>query len=86
MKLEVENGGVVIDAFDLAPLIDCAPADVPGLMRVGKITSVYETGEGEDAGRFRVTFRYGATRVRFTCAEDGEVLSQIRTKGAADGQ
>ncbi len=86
MKLEVENDRVVIDAFDLAPLIGCQPSDVPGLMRSGQITSVFEKGEGEDAGRFRVTFRFGATKVRFTCAEDGEVLSHIRTKGSEDGQ
>ena len=40
----------------------------------------------EDEGRFRVTFRYQGTRVRFTCAEDGEVLSQIRTREAGDGE
>ncbi|MEO3416738.1 DUF6522 family protein [Roseovarius sp. CAU 1744] len=79
MKLEVTDGGVTVDARDLAPLIGCRPADVPGLMREGKITSVFERGEGADAGRFRVSFRFGATKVRFTCAEDGTVLSQIRT-------
>ena len=84
MKLEVEEGRVVIDAFDLAPLINCDPSEVPGLMRTGQITSVFEQGEGEDAGRFRVTFRYRDTRVRFTCAADGTVLSHIRTRGAAD--
>ncbi|WP_299848255.1 DUF6522 family protein [uncultured Roseovarius sp.] len=86
MKLEVAGDRVIIDAFDLAPLIGCEPSEVPGLMRAGKITSVSEKGEGEDAGRFRVTFRFQTTRVRFTCAQDGTVLSQIRTKGAEDGQ
>ncbi len=86
MKLEVTDAGVTVDAHDLAPLIGCQPSEVPGLMREGRITSVFEKGEGEDAGRFRVTFRYLETRVRFTCAEDGEVLSQIRTRGGDDGQ
>ena len=85
MKLDVKDGRVTIDAHDLAPLLECAPAEVPDLMRAGRITSVFEQGEGDDAGRFRVTFRFRATRVRFTCAGDGTVLSQIRTKGALDG-
>ena len=83
MKLDVKEGRVTIDAHDLAPLIGCDASEVPGLMRAGKITSIFEKGEGTDAGRFRVTFRYGATRVRFTCAADGTVLSQIRTTGTA---
>lgn len=82
MKLDVEGGQVTIDARDLAPLIGCRPAEVPGFMRDGRITSLYERGEGADAGRFRVTFRHGGIKVRFTCAEDGTVLSRIRT-GAA---
>ena len=86
MKLDVSDGRTTIDAHDLAPLIGCDPAEVPPLMRAGKITSVFEKGEGTDAGRFRVTFRLGATKVRFTCAADGTVLSHIRTRGAGDGQ
>ncbi len=85
MKLDVEDGGVMIDAHDLAPLIGCAPSEVPGLMRDGQITSLYEKGEAEDVGRFRVTFSYRGTRVRFTCADDGQVISQIRIAGAPDG-
>ena len=85
MQLDVADGQVTIDAHDLAPLIGCSPAEVPGLMREGQITSLFEKGEGEDAGRFRVTFRYGDVRVRFTCAENGTVLSQIRTSGPGTG-
>ncbi len=84
MKLDVSAEQITINAQDLAPLIGCAPAEVPQLMRAGRITSTFEKGEGEDAGRFRVTFRYGTTRVRFTCAEDGTVLSHIRTQ-VSDG-
>ncbi len=84
MRLDVTDGQITVDARDLAPLIGCAPAEVPTHMREGRITSTFEKGEGEDAGRFRVTFRFGTTKVRFTCAEDGTVLSQIRTQ-VADG-
>ena len=85
MKLDVEDGRVTIDAHDLAPLINCAASEVPGLMRSGEISSVFETGEGEDAGRFRVTFLYQGTKVRFTCTDDGTVLSQIRTQAPPKG-
>ncbi len=84
MKLDVTAAQITVDAKDLAPLIGCTAAEVPELMRAGRITSTFERGEGEDAGRFRVTFRHGATKVRFTCAEDGTVLSHIRTQ-VADG-
>lgn len=84
MKLDVSGGRTTIDAHDLAPLLECAPADVPELMRTGQITSVFETGEGADAGRFRVTFRLGSTKVRLTCAADGTVLSHIRTREAGE--
>ncbi len=84
MRLDVQDGQITIDAHDLAPLIGCTPSQVPELMRAGKITSVYERGEGDDAGRFRVSFRYRAARVRFTCLEDGTVVSQIRTNMADD--
>ncbi len=82
MQQDGRDGRVTMDAPDLAPLIGCAPEDVPKLMRQGQTASIFETGEGEDSGRFRITFRHRATRVRLTCAADGTVLSHIRTLGA----
>ena len=45
-------------------------------MRDGTITSRFERGEGEDAGRSRVTFFDGGRRVRLIVAADGEVLKR----------
>ncbi|PVA06633.1 DUF6522 family protein [Thalassorhabdomicrobium marinisediminis] len=79
MKIDMTRGQPVVDAADLGPLLGVAPADVPTLMRAGEITSRFETGEGEDAGRMRLTFFYNGKRVRLTCTTQGEVLSTIKT-------
>lgn len=79
MRLERTDTGFQIDAADLGPLLGVAAADVPRLMREGRITSLSEEGRDEDAGRHRITFRHGATRVRFTVDETGEVLLRTRT-------
>lgn len=80
MKIEMDQGQPVIDARDLGTLLGMPPADVQTRMRAGDITSRFETGEGEDAGRFRLTFIHGDQRIRLTCAADGEVISTIRLK------
>lgn len=79
MRLERSGGGFTVDAVDLGPLLDLAPADVPALMRQGRITSLSEEGVGEDAGRFRLTFRHDVTTVRLTLDADGQVLTVART-------
>jgi hypothetical protein len=78
MKLDPTPDGFAIDSNDLGPLLGLPPADVPGLMRQGQITCLSEKGQDADAGRFRVTFRYGAVRVRFTVDEAGNILFQSR--------
>ncbi|CTQ34767.1 DUF6522 family protein [Jannaschia rubra] len=78
MTIDIAPGGVTVPAEVLAPLLDLDPAEVPALMRAGEITSLYETGEGEDAGRCRLTFWHGGRRLRLTCAMDGTILSTSR--------
>ncbi|MFD2741157.1 DUF6522 family protein [Sulfitobacter aestuarii] len=79
MKIQMQEGQPVIDAADLGPLLGLEPAAVHEGMRRGEIISRYETGQDEDAGRFRLTFFYVGTRVRLTCAEDGTVISRSKT-------
>ena len=79
MKIDIESGQPVIDAQDLGALLDLEPALVQVRMREGEITSKYEVGQDEDAGRFRMTFFYSGKRVRLTCAADGTVICTIRT-------
>jgi hypothetical protein len=78
VKVTIEKGKPTIDARDLGTLLDLAPARVQAEMRSGAITSRFETGVDEDAGRIRLTFFYKGGRVRLTCTEDGEVLSTVR--------
>ena len=77
MRVEMTESGPVVAAEDLGPALGVAPAEVPRLLREGRITALHERGEGEDAGRFRLTFRYGARRLRLTCDAEGRVISRI---------
>ncbi len=75
MKIDMTSDQPMIDAADLGPLLGLEPSQVPEKMRSGDITSRFETGEGEDAGRVRLTFYHDSKRVRLTCDADGNVLS-----------
>ncbi|WP_119165439.1 DUF6522 family protein [Algihabitans albus] len=80
MKVELTEDGAIVSAEDIAPYLDLAPAAVPELLRKGALTTFYERGEGADAGRFRLTFKYRGASVRFTCAADGTVLGRFHTQ------
>lgn len=79
MFLEPTDTGFQIDAADLGPLLGLEPDKLKHLMREGRIGSLSEQGEGEDAGRHRITFRHEATRVQLIVNDAGEVLQQSRT-------
>ena len=78
MRLEPNNGGFTIEAADLAGLLGMPATDVQALMRSGAITTRSERGEGEDAGRFRVTFIHDRSQVRLIVTGDGDVLHVSR--------
>lgn len=78
MKIDLNGTQPVIDASDLAELFGLQPSEVQQKMRRGEITSRYEVGAGEDSGRFRLTFFHAGTKLRLTCAENGEVLKTLR--------
>jgi hypothetical protein len=79
MRLEPTTEGFTIDAEDLARLLEIGPSEVRRLLQAGAITSRVERGEGADAGRFRLTWTWGARRVRLIVAEDGRVLQRSRS-------
>lgn len=81
MRIEMTDGGPVVPATELGPLLGIEAADLPRLMRDGVVTARHELGIGEDAGRFRLSFRYGERLVRLTCTDDGTVVSHIRVSG-----
>lgn len=78
MRLTPDNGGFVIEAEDLGPLLGIPADQVQTLMARGEITSLLEAGEGEDDGRFRLTFRHGGLSLRLTVNAEGEVLMKSR--------
>jgi hypothetical protein len=45
-------------------------------MRAGAITGRTERGEGEDAGRFRLTLFHGGRALRLTVDAGGDILSR----------
>lgn len=59
-------------------MLGVEPSELPRLMREGIVTARHELGIDEDAGRFRLSFRYKNTTVRVTCAENGTVISSTR--------
>ncbi|WP_299030942.1 DUF6522 family protein [uncultured Sulfitobacter sp.] len=79
MKIDLTQSNPMIDASDLAKLLDVQASDVIGLMREGAITSRFESGIDEDAGTHRLTFWHNDKRVRFTCDDEGNVLKTSRT-------
>ncbi|TNC73279.1 DUF6522 family protein [Rubellimicrobium roseum] len=84
MRLEPRpEGGFTIDATDLGPLLGIDPPLVPGLLRDGRIQSRFERGEGEDEGRFRLTFLYRGVRLRLILDGEGTVLSRSRVMAAS---
>ena len=78
MKIDLSGDRPTIDARDLGELLDLPQEEVQLLMRRGKITSRFETGEGEDTGKVRLTFLQQGRRVRLTCTKDGTVLTTSR--------
>ena len=75
-QVEVNERGFVVDALVLAEAFALAPGDVQKLMRKGEITSLSETGIGEDAGRSRLTFHYGDRAVRLVVDQTGAILKR----------
>lgn len=85
MRIEMTDGEPVVPADELGPMLGVAPADLPQLMRDGVVTARHEQGFDEDAGRFRLSFRYRDRLVRLTCTDDGTVVSKIKLSGVEPG-
>lgn len=77
-RIDIGEDGVSVDAVILAEAFSVDAADVPTLMRAGEITSLFERGEGEDAGRMRLTFFHRSRRFRLIVDEAGEILQRSK--------
>ncbi|MBI6628825.1 DUF6522 family protein [Pontibaca salina] len=74
-RIEIAEDVIVIDAQAVASGLQIDAAALKQGMRDGSITSRCERGEGEDAGRVRVTFFSPARRMRITADDAGNILT-----------
>ncbi|MEB8386975.1 DUF6522 family protein [Rhodobacteraceae bacterium KMM 6894] len=74
-QIDIGPDGVQIDAEIVAKALKMTQSALQAGMRDGTVTSLYETGEGADAGRMRLTFYSETRRARITADSNGVVLS-----------
>lgn len=74
-EIEIGPDLIQIDADIVARALNIAPQDLRNRMRDGTVTSRFERGEGEDAGRVRLTFFSDTRRARITADAEGAVRS-----------
>ncbi|GHE06063.1 hypothetical protein U879_07095 [Defluviimonas sp. 20V17] len=78
-QIEFTGDGAQVDADFLARAFDLSTEALRRGMRDGAITSRFETGEGKDAGRVRLSFFSSSRRVQFVADESGRVLTCVTT-------
>ena len=79
MRIERDQrGDYVLDASALAEKLSISPEDLRRRMRLGLVTSLVETGEGEHAGLRRLTVRCGAEVWSAVLDADDEIIEEER--------
>lgn len=72
--IRIENGEVTVDAAFLAPRLGLPIDKLQAEMRRGAVVSTVEEGRDEDAGRTRITVRYGARLWGAVVEPDGPIV------------
>lgn len=72
--IRIENGEVTVDAAFLAPRLGLPVDKFQAEMRRGAVVSTVEEGRDEDAGRTRITVRYGARLWGAVVEPDGTIV------------
>ena len=72
--VSVADGEITVDAEVLAPKLGLSVGALKDNMARGLVTSVAESGVDEDAGRWRLTFRYRARVWRVVLEADGTLV------------
>lgn len=75
-EIALSNGSVCIEATLIAADFGLDAPGVLAAMRTGRMTSIWERGEEEDAGRYRVTFFHENRQLRLTVDANGQVLER----------
>ncbi|MDR5651072.1 DUF6522 family protein [Ruixingdingia sedimenti] len=68
--------GFTVEAGVLGAAFGLDPAEVPDLLRAGRITSRCEAGVEADLGRWRLTFFHAGRALRLTVDDGGQILSR----------
>ena len=79
--IEMADGEVNIDAALIASDLELDPATVLEEMRSGRLTSRWERGMDNDAGRYRVTFFHGNRRLCLVVDANGQILERSLRHG-----
>jgi Family of unknown function (DUF6522) len=66
--------GIEIDATLVAKGLQMEPEAMRAALREGRVTRTIERGEGDDLGRFRVTFYAPTRRLRLLFTAQGAIL------------
>jgi len=74
--VEIKGDGFEVDATLLSAAFGLSQREVRSSMRDGRIVSRCETGAGEDAGRWRLTFYFNGRALRLTVNAEGEILAR----------
>jgi hypothetical protein len=74
--IEMADGEVNIDATLIASDLELDPATILEEMRSGRLTSRWERGMDNDAGRYRVTFFHGNRRLCLVVDANGQILER----------
>ncbi|HET7411633.1 MAG TPA: DUF6522 family protein [Pararhizobium sp.] len=82
--VRIEDGDFEVDATYLAEHLRLDPRAVGNLLRNQRITARCERGEGADAGRYRLSFRLGASRLSLVVDETGKVLRRTTIRWPVD--
>lgn len=77
-RVRRDADGFDVDAELIGEGLALAPARVVELLRKGAITSRVERGEGDDAGRWRLSFYHASIRFRLIVDGEGAIVSRSR--------
>lgn len=71
--LSLDGDDVTVEANVLAPRLSLSVAELKEAMARGEVRTLVERGEGSDAGRMRLTFRFGSRCWSIMREPDGRI-------------
>lgn len=75
-EIELSDGSVNLDASLIAADFGLDAPGVLEAMRTGRMTSIWERGVDDDAGRYRVTFIHENRQLRLIVDANGQILER----------